>query len=300
MTLDLLAAVALVLGLSAGLAALIGGDQPPSDRRRTVPGWLQPHAERERRVAAAFGIRPRWWFLLRVAALAAVVLIGASTGLPVVILIAVLVGVPGVPWLLEGAVAARELRTARALVQTLRDLSQRLAHSGKPLDTVLRELSTQPRSEVARLLTPLVSAQSVDEAFAEAASTSGSPWVERVYLHVAACRARSRQTLVALLGDLLIPQLEAEIEEAEAVRVRRAGQRATVCVLAGVFFTLVWVLNAQMGLHEFYVTASGQLLVSVGVMVFAASAALMWAREEKPVRWDVLAARAELERLRRS
>jgi hypothetical protein len=288
-------AIVCLIGVVA--VSMSARQRPSADvvRRR-----LRPLLDAERDLAASLGIPFRMWSGIRLTLLALAVLVGMASGVLVIALILILVGTAGIPWLVEDLAASRRSRTNRALVGTVRDIANGLGRIGN-LDAVVREVAQHPRPELRQLLAPLASAQSIEETLVSIAEDSRSSFVEDTCVLLLAGRTRDPRELVRQLREQVVPELEEDIALLDATRAAVVVQRRSAQMIGAVLAILIGAFNTVPALHNFLVSAQGQVTLVIASLIFAGSIAAMGAllRPPRPVRWDVRLVRAELGRLGR-
>lgn len=291
-----------VLVILCLIGAVIAWGRPGSTGALTdtVRSRALPILDAERDVAASLGLSFTAWTAARLVLLALALLLGLVTGVVVIAVVLVLLGTVGVPWLVEDVAAARRSKADRALVATIRDVANGLHRVGN-LDAVLREVAQHPRAELRHLLGPLVAAPSVEGALVEMAETSRSPFVEDVCVLLLAGRTRDPRELVHQLRDQVIPELEEDIALLDATRAAVVVQRRSAQMIGAVLGVLIGAFNTVPALHDFLVSAQGEVTLVIAAAIFAGSIAAMGAllRPPRPVRWDLRLVRSELGRLGR-
>ena len=286
----ILAVIALVAATTAG-RRMNGADL----RRR-----LRPVVDAERDLAANLGVEWHAWAAVRVACLAALLLIGLVSGIAVLIVVLGLLGVFGVPWLAEEVAAARRVRAGRALVELLREVTNNLADS-RNLDASLRDAARRPPAEIRRLVAPLARSESMPDSLEAMAIASRSGFVEDVVVTLLAGRSRDPEVLVDQLRAHLIPQIQRDIALLDDERAAVVVQRRTAQAMGIVFSVFVVVFASTPGLRDFLGSAQGQVTLGVCCAGFCGLIALSGhlLRGEPDVRWDVHEARRVVERLGR-
>lgn len=268
--------------------------------REDVWRRLRPVVEAERDLAASLGIEHRTWLALRVGVLGALLLLGALSGIVVMVIILGLLGVLGVPWLFEELAAARRVRAGRALVEFLREVTNNLADT-KNLDASIRDAARRPPSEIRRLVAPLARSESMPESLEAMAVLSRSGFVEDVVVTLLAGRSRDPEVLVDQLRRHLIPQIDREIALLDDERAAIVVQRRTAQAMGFVFSIFVGVFASTPGLRGFLDSVQGQTTLVLCCAAFCGLIALSGSllRGEPDVRWDVREARRVVERIGR-
>ena len=289
------------------IACLIGvivvwqrAGRPTGPASLAVRRRVAPFLDSERDLAASLGIPIGAWAAIRLALLLLALIVALSTGVVVLAVVLLLLATAGVPWLVEDLATARRSRAHRALVATVRDVANGLQRTGN-LDAVLRELAQHPRPELQEVLAPLQAATSMEDALLTMAERSRSPFVEDVCVLLLAGRTRDPRELVHQLRDQVIDELEEDIALLDATRAAVAVQRRSAQMIGAVLAVLIGAFNTVPALHDFLVSAQGELTLAVAALIFAASIAAMGAllRPPRPARWDLRLVRAELGRLGR-
>lgn len=256
---------------------------------------------REGRLAMSFGIPLRWWLVLRALVLLLAVTGGLLSRVPVVMVVAILVGLFGFPWSLEGQALGRRIAMARDLGKALAHMKTRLDTTGQSLDVVLRDVAFRRQGSAARIFAPLATARDVDGALAESVSRSGLSVAEGTYMVTACARTRPPQVLGHVIGEIEVPAVESAVEFMEKTREWRVGERAQALLLAGLAWVVYWALDQAPKIHAFHTSATGQMWLVVSALIFAVSLRMLSRqhRMEDPEGWDTIAAHRELETLRR-
>ena len=292
------AEVVLVLVL-AGAAAAVYLGAPRGDLRERAAEAVRPYLDRQRDVAYGLGLKPRHWALLRAGAAMGGLGLGALTGVPVVTVGGLVLGLFAVPWLLAGRAAQRRLRMERALVPLLLELRNLMQQSNLALDRALREAAANPVPELAPVLAPLAGDASVAESLTEVARRARSPLFDLVVTALLIARSHNPRALVNVIGEVLVPVLDVTVEVQEENHATVAQQRAAALAVGVIMVVLLAAVMRVPSLHSFYDSAAGQLVL---VLVAAMYLALVWcigqvARPVRWVAWDIEAVRRETEAL---
>lgn len=292
--LEIVALLGLMAVVAVGDSGMAVGER--LRRRRAT----MPIIESEKDLATSLGFDPRRWIAVRIVTVAASVLVGLLSGVLVITVVLVLFAVVGVPWLLEDVAASRQLRADRALVTTVRSVANGLSRTGS-LDVALREVAQHPAPELRRLLAPLRTADTIPSTLVQMATASRSPFFEDVTVLLLVGRARNPAELVRQLHEQVIPAIEGEIELLHEHRAAAAVQRRSAQVIGAVLGLLVGVLNTVPGMHDFFASTQGQATL-VGAALLCAGSIMtqrLLLRPEHPVRWNLSAVPAAVERLSR-
>ena len=291
-----------VLAILCLIGATVIWGRPGSVRSAsaTLRQRVLPFADAERDLAASLGVPFGVWMAARFALLSMALLVGLTTGILVITVILLLFSTVGVPWLVEDVAAARRSKADRALVATVRDVANGLHRVGN-LDAVVREIAQHPRAELHHLLVPLQTAPSVEAALVHMAETSRSPFVEDVCVLLLTGRTRDPRELVHQLRDQVVPELEEDIAVLDATRAAVVVQRRSAQMIGAVLAVLIGAFNTVPALHDFLISAQGELTLVIAALIFAGSISAMGAllRPPRPVRWDLRLVRSELGRLGR-
>ncbi|HET9052101.1 MAG TPA: hypothetical protein VFO60_10390 [Candidatus Dormibacteraeota bacterium] len=289
---------------AVAILAVIGVVAASTARRRMESAdllrRLRPVVDADRDLAATLGVEWRAWAAVRIASVIVLLLIGFVSGIAVLVVVLGLLGVFGVPWLVEEVAAARRVRAGRALVELLREVANNLADS-RNLDASLRDAARRPPAEIRRLVAPLARSESMPDSLEAMAVASRSGFVEDVVVTLLAGRSRDPEVLVDQLRAHLIPQIEREIALIDDERAAVVVQRRTAQAMGVVFSVFVFVFASTPGLRDFLGSVQGQVTLGACCAGFcglvAVSGRLL--RGEPDVRWDVHEARRVVERLGR-
>ncbi|HEX4216179.1 MAG TPA: hypothetical protein VIA06_22895 [Candidatus Dormibacteraeota bacterium] len=295
--------VALVAELLAILAlwflyvAFIARARPRSMRR--AGSLLRMLWDRERRQSAELGWQPRWWFLLRAAALAAATAAGVWMGTPLTALLGVGLGLAGVPYLLQSRAERRRLRMDQAMVEMVRTLSSMVRGSNQTLDQALTDQGQNPDLVLASVLAPLADTQrSVRERLVEVERRMPSPIGNRICLDLVIGHSITPEAFLDAADRVLVPQYERDLQVQQRNHATAAGARqvAFICVFL-MAFMFVFVMS-DAALRGPYETAGGQLVLLLVVLMVAG---VLWlihllTPRARSVRWDVRAMIDVLER----
>jgi len=256
---------------------------------------------RESHLARSFGIGVGWWLALRVVVLGVAVTVGVLSRVPAVIAVAILVGLYGFPWSLEGLAFGRRIGMARDLGTSLPHIATRLDTTGQSLDVVLRDVASRRQGQAARIFAPLANARDIDAALAESVARSGLPEAEDTYMVIATARARPPQLLGSVLTDVQEPEIKTSVEFMEQLRSWKVGDRGEALILASLTGLMYWALDLMPKVHAFHASAAGQMTLIAATVAFA----VVLERTSRQHRmaessgWDTVVARRELEKLRR-
>jgi hypothetical protein len=291
-------------GLGLGTATiLVARIRHVGDRSATAAALAirRTTRHREGRLAMSFGIPLRWWLVLRALVLLLAVMGGLLSRVPVVMVVAVLVGLFGFPWSLEGLALGRRIAMARDLGKALAHMRTRLDTTGQSLDVVLRDVASRRQGSAARIFAPIATARDVDSVLAQSVSRSGLSVAEDAYMVTACARTRPPQLLGHVIGEIEVPAIDSAVEFMEKSREWRVGERAQAWLLAALSLIVYWVLDQDPKIHAYHASASGQMWLVVSALIFALSLRMLSRqhRMEEPEGWDTITAHRELEKLRR-
>ncbi|MFN2463977.1 MAG: hypothetical protein ABR573_08770 [Candidatus Dormibacteria bacterium] len=283
------------LALAAGLAAVLGGHdllRRPSPLRRA----LSPIADRERDLAASLGWTARTWWGVRTGAVLCALALAVPTGIPLLVPCAPLATVFAVPYLLSGRAAALRLRRERTLVDWVRTVVSRMRRN-QGIDVILRDAGVHPPYGLEIILAPLAdSSLLVDEALVQVTRRARMPEAEMLAMALMASRTRRQDDLVALLESVVLPVMEAKLDEQadalEASTQKRSQAVAMSLIMLGMFVALIRVDAIRHG----FATLAGQVVLMVAALAFALVLLLVSRlyRTQGFTRWDIDAYRLAL------
>lgn len=271
-------------------------------RARAMAGTLRGvMVRREGRLALSFGIPVGWWLGLRALVLGAGVTIGVLSRVPAVMAVAILMGLYGFPWSLEGLAFGRRIGMARDLGESLPHIATRLETTGQSLDAVLRDVASRRQGQAARIFAPLAGARDVDAALAQSVARSGLPEAEDTYMVIATARTRPPQVLGSVLTDVQQPEIETSVEFMEQRRAWKVGERGEALIIAACTGAVYWAMDLMPKVHAFHASAAGQVSLIAATIAFAVvlQRASRQHRMMESSGWDTVAAQRELEKLRR-
>lgn len=292
------AEIILVLVLAGAAAALyLGAPNAALGDRMRKSG--RPYLERQRDIAFGLGLRLRTWALLRVAAALGGLGFGTLTGIPIVALGGLVLGLFAVPWLLAGRAAHRRLRMERALMGFVLELRNLMQQSNLALDRALREAAANPVPELALVLAPLAGDVSVAESLTQVARRARSPLADLVVTALLIARTHNPRALVKVIDEVLSPVLGVTVEIQEENHATVAQQRAAAIAIGVIMVLLLTSVMRVPSLHAFYDSPAGQLVL---VVVAAMYLGLVWCigQVARPIRWtawDLDGVRRETEAL---
>ncbi len=290
--LALLAAIVLVFALSAAVAALELGVPPPRI-------WRRPTLDRQRDLAREVGCGLGAWLGLRAGCAIGGLAAGAATGIPSLALGGGLLGLVGVPWLVAGRAAQRRLDMERALAALVLEVQALMRQSNLALDRALREAARHPAPALAWVLAPLAGDAPVATCLEEVGRRAHSPLADLVVTALLLARTHGPETFAQMAEQVLNPVLELSVEIQEQNHATLAQQRAAALAVGTIMLGLLVAVLHVPSMHDFYVSAPGQLVL---LSVLAMYVALVWliGRVARPLgwaEWDLAAVRREAEAL---
>lgn len=286
------------LAIAAALAAAIGGADILGRPARML-ATSRPALERERDLSASLGWNFRYWLALRAVTLLAALVLALLTGIPLLIGAAPLATLFAVPYLLSGRAAARRMRRERTLVDWVRTMISRMRRN-QGIDVILRDGGLHPPFGLEWILAPLADpVLALDEALVKMADRARIPEAEMLCLALLASRTRRQEDLVFLLERVVLPVMEAKLQEQvdalEAMTQKRSQAVAMSLIMLGMFLALIRVDAIRRG----YASPAGQALLVVTAIVFALVLLLVSSlyRVGTFTRWDLERYRRELRAL---
>ncbi|MGH7881728.1 MAG: type II secretion system F family protein [Candidatus Dormibacteraceae bacterium] len=290
------AEIVFVLAL-AGLATawlLYDAEQRPAPSQQ----W-QRFLERQRDLATNFGGHLRRWLLLRGGVAALGFLGGSLTSLWTAALLGAGLGWFGFPWLLGGRMAKRRLALERAAAALGEEVSNLMQQSNLSLDRALRETARNPVPELAMVLAPLRSDQSIPDCLCEVSRLSRSPLVDLLSIGVMVARTHDPAAFVKVFQQVLKPILEVAIGVQEENQATVAQQRTAAIAVGVVMGILMLSVMRVPSMHDFYSSLPGQLVLFFVVLSYLG---LVWliGQIAKPITWttwSVAQVKAEMELL---
>ena len=286
------------LALAGALAAVIGGTDLSSRPRRWV-ARTSPVIEAERDLAASLGWQFRSWVILRTTTVAAALALGVLSGIPLLAVAAPVATLFAVPYLLSGRAAARRMKRERSLVDWVRTMVSRMRRN-QGVDVVLRDGGLHPPYGLEWILAPLGDSNLVlDEALVKMADRARIPEAEMLCLALLASRTRRQEDLVVLLESVVLPVMEAKLQEQvdalEAMTQKRSQAVAMSLIMLGMFLALIRVDAIRHG----YASPVGQAVLVVTAVVFGLVLFLVSSlyRVGTFTRWDLERYRRELRAL---
>jgi uncharacterized membrane protein (DUF485 family) len=283
------------MALAAAIAATLGGAdllRQPARMRHA----LAPVLERERDLAAGLGWSQRTWSTVRLLAVVGAGLAAIPTGIPLLLVTAPLSMVFVVPYVLSGRAAARSLRRERTLVDWVRTIVSRMRRN-QGIDVILRDGGVHPPYGLEWILAPLADANLLmDEAIVRFTERARMPEAEMLGLALLASRTRRQEDLVSMLESVVLPVMEAKLEEQvdalEASTQKRSQAVAMSLIMLGMFVALIRVDSIRHGFSTF----AGQALLVVTGLVFGLVLLLVSRlyRGHDFTRWDLDAYRQAL------
>jgi len=283
--------------LAAGiaLAAVVGGTEVVSLARRTSR-WVKPMVEREKALAAGLGISDRQWLVLRIGTVLAAFLLAWPVQIPLLTLGAPMLAAIVVPYLFSGRAAARRVKRERALVDWVRTVVARMRRN-QGIDVILRDSGAHPPFGLEYELAPLADTSLLlDQAIVQVVTRARIPEAEMLGLTLIASRTRRQEDLIHVLDAVLLPVLEAKLEEQldalEAMTQKRSQAVAMSAIMLVLFFALIRVDSIRRG----FASVGGQLLL---VLVAVTFALVLWIVSRiygvpMSTRWDLETYRREL------
>jgi hypothetical protein len=201
-----------------------------------------------------------------------------------------------VPYLLSGRAASRSLKRERTLVDWVRTMVSRMRRN-QGIDVILRDSGLHPPYGLEHILQPLAdSSLLIDEALVRVAERARVPEAEMLALALLASRTRRQEDLVVLLEHVVLPVMEAKLEEQvdalEAMTQKRSQAVAMSLILICMFLALIRVDVIRHG----FATLAGQGILVTTAVVFAVVLALVSRlyRVGSFTRWDLESYRQEL------
>lgn len=286
------------LALAAALAVVVGGGnvlgRPGRWARR-----LRPFSERERDIASSLGWSFRSWLALRVVAVGTALVLARLIGIPLLEVAAPVATLFAVPYLLSGRAAARRMRRERTLVDWVRTMIGRMRRN-QGIDVILRDGGLHPPYGLEWILAPLADPSLLlDEALVRMADRARIPEAEMLCLALLASRTRRQGDLVLLLEGVVLPVMDAKLQEQvdalEAMTQKRSQAVAMSLIMLGMFLALIRVDAIRQG----YASFAGQVLLVITAIVFALVLLLVSSlyRVGTFTRWDLERYRRELRSL---
>lgn len=291
------AEIVLVLALSAAAGLFLFG--APIGNTRRWRARSRPYLERQKDLAQSLGLRVRTWLLLRFLCGVAGLLAGVVTGIPVLTAGGAALGIFGLPWLLAGRAAKRNLSMERALSGLVIEIRDLMQQSNLALDRALREAARGPAPELRHVLAPLAGDEPVAASLVEVARRARSPLADLVITALLIARTHNPMALVRVIDEVLRPLLDVSVEVQQENHATVAQQRAAALAI-GVIMSLLFVAVMRVpSMQAFYGSAPGQIVL---LAVFAMYLGLVWvigqvARPLRWVAWDMEAVRRETEAL---
>lgn len=288
---------ALVIGLSLWHDALLGWR--PGGHRKALER-LVPFVDKERERAALLGVPFRLWAGARLTLAVAAIWFGVLSGIPVLMAIAVLVGIYGLPWAIADVLLTRRIQMTDELIIVLESVADRVERGGVLFDVALRDVARNPEWHLRTLFTPLVAADSVLDALGEAIASTRFALAQRFYVILVACLARSTEAAVRTLRAE-VRHLRREVERLSEMQSIKAAHRVTIAIIGLVILFVFWLTDRQPEMNVLDRTLAGQVLLVVALGVFALSAAAMnrLSQLREPLEWDVRRARQVFRTMRR-
>jgi uncharacterized membrane protein (DUF485 family) len=201
-----------------------------------------------------------------------------------------------VPYLLSGRAAALRLRRERTLVDWVRTMVGRMRRN-QGIDVILRDGGTHPPYGLEWILAPLADTSLViDAALVQVAERARIPEAEMLALALLASRTRRQEDLIPLLETVVLPVMEAKLDEQvdalEATTQKRSQAVAMSLIMLGMFAALIRVDAIRQG----YATFAGQVLLVITGLLFALVLFLVSRlyRTQPFTRWDLEAYRQAL------
>ena len=286
----LVAGVALALACGLALAALILGAEVPAVQRRS-PAFL----ERERDLAVALGVPWRIWLIARAATLAAGLLVGALSGVWLLVPVLAVAAFVGGRFAVGGHAARRQLRMERSFLAQLRVLRERMALAHQSLDTALLELAAVPPPELAHVLAPLRAGGSIADNIVACGLRSRSALVEQCCAVLLWARTRSLDALIDAIDTVLLPVGEAQLAVEEESLVTLTQQRAVTFAMAALLAVMLATLLRVDSFRAYYGTPTGTLVLLVALVLFAVLTAAVGriVHVTRWTRWDLKAMLAQ-------
>jgi len=291
------AEIVLVLALSAAAGLFLLG--PPIRKTRSRRALSERYFDRQKDLALSLGLSVRTWLLLRLLSGTAGLLAGVVTGIPVLTVSGAALGLFGLPWLLAGRAAKRNLSLERSLSRLVIEIRDLMQQSNLALDRALREAARGPAPELRYVLAPLAGDESVADSLVEVARRARSPLAHLVITAPLIARTHNPMALVQVIDDVLCPLLDVSVEVQQENQATVAQQRAAALAIGVIMCLLFAAVMRVPSMHVFYGSAPGQVVL---LTVFGMYFGLVWvigqvARPLRWVAWDMEAVRRETEAL---
>jgi uncharacterized membrane protein (DUF485 family) len=191
------------------------------------------------------------------------------------------------------------MRRERALVDWVRTIVSRMRRN-QGIDVILRDSGLHPPYGLEWILAPLSDPSLVlDEALVAMADRARIPEAEMLCLALLASRTRRQEDLVVLLENVVLPVMEAKLQEQvdalEAMTQKRSQAVAMSLIMLGMFLALIRVDAIRQG----YASLPGQALLVVTAVIFGLVLLLVSSlyRVGTFTRWDLERYRRELRSL---
>jgi hypothetical protein len=191
------------------------------------------------------------------------------------------------------------LRRERTLLDWVRTIVSRMRRN-QGIDVILRDSGLHPPYGLEAVLAPFADASLlIDEALVKMADLARIPEAEMLTIALLASRTRRQEDLVVLLEQVVLPVMEAKLQEQvdalEVVTQKRSQAVAMSLILLAMFLALVRVDVIRHG----FATIAGQVVLLVTVISFGLVLMLVSRlyRVGSFTRWDLDQYRRELREL---
>jgi hypothetical protein len=275
----LVAGVALVLACGVALAAIVLGTQIPLRRWR-----MPPVLEGERDLAIALGCPWRAWLIVRLTSIGMALILGAMSGVLILVPILALAAMGGGRFAVAGHAARRRLRMERAFLAQLRLLRERMALAHQSLDSALLEIASDPPHELAAMLAPLRAGGSITANIVQCGQRSRSALIESACAVLLWARTRSLDALIDAIDTVLLPVGEAQLAVEEESLVTLTQQRAVTFAMAALMAIMLVALLRVEAFRAYYATPAGTLVLLIALVLFGVLTILV-GRVVKVTRW---------------
>ena len=245
--------------------------------------------DRARDQAAAIGMPWRGWVILRVVLLGIGILIGYTSQIPVIAVLAI-AGTLGLPsWIVRMVASRRGLKQHEAAQQRLEQLVGEISRSRIPVNQALHNMAIDAPAALTRILAPLAGSGDIREALIEVAERGRTPEMEQIAMLLLLARTRDPKVMVANIEDVLLPRLAGDLKVDRNLDKLMTDVRLKAVIMIFVISGLFVFLDTTQSFHSFYGTFLGQVSLMVAILILTGAVMVLNRMTRPParVRWSV-------------
>jgi hypothetical protein len=262
---EVVIAVALLLALAL---VLLHSARDTSIPRVATASYFQRLIADEKRFAAHIGMTHQTWFAVRLFFFALCALFGIVSGIPLLYVLGLAVGVFALKWMMTPRISRRQLDVERLFLNEIKLMRNRSFDRGLSLDMSIHEMASNCDPMLKHIMAPLLEDRPLDQRLVEVSERAHSPLISQICSSLIVVRTRDPQALRSVLDQNLIPLGEGQQEVGGKAHALLTTQHSYMRFLIILMLAFLLMSQRVSSFHQFYVSFVGQAFLIVDIVIF--------------------------------